>query len=348
MATIYTDTDATLDLVRGRKVAVIGYGSQGHAHALNLKDSGVDVRVGLHEASKSRQKAQAAGVRVVSVAEAAREADLIMVLTPDEKQRKIYEEEIAPHLSAGKALFFAHGFNIHYGQIKPPPEVDVVLIAPKAPGHMVRRLFEGGQGTPALIAVHQDASGQAKELGLSYARGIGATRAAVLETTFREETETDLFGEQTVLCGGITSLVLAGYDTLVEAGYQPESAYFECLHELKLIVDMMYEGGLGWMRHSISDTAEYGDYTRGPRVVTEETRAQMKKILREIQTGQFAREWILENQAGRPAFEKLRAEGKSHPIEEVGRRMRELMSWLRDSRKDSSEAPRKPRPAAQA
>ena len=348
MAIIYTDKDATLDLVRGRKVAIVGYGSQGHVHALNLKDSGVDVRVGLPEASKSRPKAQAAGLSVLTVAEAAREADLIMVLAPDEKQKKIYEDEIAPHLTPGKALFFAHGFNIHYGQIKPPPEVDVVLIAPKAPGHMVRRLFEGGQGTPALIAVQQDASGQAKALGLSYARALGATRAAVLETTFREETETDLFGEQTVLCGGITSLVVAGYDTLVEAGYQPESAYFECLHELKLIVDMMYEGGLGWMRHSISDTAEYGDYTRGPRVVTEETRAQMKKILREIQTGQFAREWILENQAGRPAFDKLRAEGKAHPIEEVGKRMRELMSWLRDARKDSSEAPRKPRPAAQA
>ena len=271
-----------------------------------------------------------------------------MVLAPDEKQRKIYEEDIAPHLTAGKALFFAHGFNIHYGQIKPPPEVDVVLIAPKAPGHMVRRLFESGQGTPALIAVQQDASGQAKALGLSYARGIGATRAAVLETTFREETETDLFGEQTVLCGGISSLVVAGYETLVEAGYQPESAYFECLHELKLIVDMMYEGGLGWMRYSISDTAEYGDYSRGPRIVNESVRAEMKKILREIQTGQFAREWILENQAGRPSFDKLRAEAKAHPIEEVGRRIRELMSWLRDAKKDSSEAPRKPRPAAQA
>ena len=348
MATIYTDKDATLDLIRTRKVAVIGYGSQGHAHALNLKDSGVDVRVGLHEASKSRQKAQAAGLRVLSVADAAREADLIMILTPDEKQRSIYEQEIAPHLAEGKALFFAHGFNIHYGQIKPPPEVDVVLIAPKAPGHMVRRLYESGQGTPALIAVQQDPSGGAKALGLSYARGIGATRAAVLETTFKEETETDLFGEQTVLCGGITSLVLAGYDTLVEAGYQPESAFFECLHELKLIVDMMYEGGLGWMRYSISDTAEYGDYTRGPRIVTEETRAEMKRILREIQTGKFAREWILENQAGRPSFDKLRSEGKAHPIEEVGRRMRELMSWLRDAKKDSSEAPRKNRPAAQA
>ncbi|OLD31687.1 MAG: ketol-acid reductoisomerase [Myxococcales bacterium 13_1_40CM_2_68_15] len=348
MAIIYTDKDATLDLVRGRKVAIVGYGSQGHAHALNLKDSGVDVRVGLPEASKSRPKAQAAGLSVLTVAEAAREADLIMVLAPDEKQKKIYEDEIAPHLTPGKALFFAHGFNIHYGQIKPPPEVDVVLIAPKAPGHMVRRLFEGGQGTPALIAVQQDASGQAKALGLSYARGIGATRAAVLETTFREETETDLFGEQTVLCGGITSLVLAGYETLVEAGYQPESAYFECLHELKLIVDMMYEGGLGWMRYSISDTAEYGDYTRGPRVVNETVRAEMKNILREIQTGRFAREWILENQAGRPSFEKLRAEGKAHPIEEVGRKIRELMSWLRDAKKEAGEAGRKPRPAAQA
>jgi len=347
MATIYTDKDATLDLVRGRKVAVIGYGSQGHAHALNLKDSGVDVRVGLHAASKSRQKAQAAGVRVLTVAEAAREADLIMILTPDEKQRKIFAEEIEPHLTAGKALFFAHGFNIHYGQIQPPAGVDVVLIAPKAPGHMVRRLFESGQGTPALIAVQQDASGKAKELGLSYAKALGATRAAVLETTFKEETETDLFGEQTVLCGGITSLVLAGYETLVEAGYQPESAFFECLHELKLIVDMMYEGGLGWMRYSVSDTAEYGDYSRGPRVINEGVRAEMKKILREIQTGQFAREWILENQAGRPSFEKLRQEGKAHPIEEVGRRMRELMSWLRDAKKDSSEAPRK-RPSATA
>src|SRR3954469_5308847 len=329
MATIYTDKDATLDLVRGRKVAIVGYGSQGHAHALNLKDSGVDVRVGLPEASKSRPKAQAAGVRVVTVAEAAREADLFMVLAPDEKQRRIYEDEIAPHLSAGKALFFAHGFNIHYGQIKPPADVDVVLIAPKAPGHMVRRLFESGQGTPALIAVQQDPSGQAKALGLSYARGIGATRAAVLETTFKEETETDLFGEQSVLCGGITSLVVAGYDTLVEAGYQPESAYFECLHELKLIVDMMYEGGLGWMRHSISDTAEYGDYTRGPRLIDETVRERMKKILSDVQDGSFAREWILENQAGRPVFDKLRERGRKHPIEEVGRRLREMMSWLR-------------------
>ncbi len=328
MATIYTDKDATLDLIRGRKVAVVGYGSQGHAHALNLRDSGVDVRVALHEASKSRQKAQAAGIRVLSVAEAAREADLIMILTPDEKQRKIYAEEIEPHLGAGKALFFAHGFNIHYGQIKPPEGVDVVLIAPKAPGHMVRRLYEAGQGTPALIAIHQDASGKAKELGLSYARALGATRAAVLETTFKEETETDLFGEQTVLCGGITSLVLAGYETLVEAGYQPESAFFECLHELKLIVDMMYEGGLGWMRYSVSDTAEYGDYSRGPRVINESVRAEMKKILREIQTGQFAREWIMENKAGRPVFNAMRRRERDHSIEQVGKRLRSLMSWI--------------------
>ncbi len=335
MANIYYDKDANLDLIKSRKVAVIGYGSQGHAHALNLKESGVDVRVGLPEGSKSRAKAQAAGVKVMTVAEAAREADLVMILAPDEKQKKIYDEEIAKHLGRGKALFFAHGFNIHYGPIKPPAEVDVVLIAPKAPGHMVRRLYQSGQGTPALIAVHHDASSHAKALGLSYARALGATRAAVLETTFKEETETDLFGEQTVLCGGITSLVMAGFETLVEAGYQPESAYFECLHEMKLIVDMMYEGGVGWMRYSISDTAEYGDYTRGPRVITDETRAEMKKILREIQSGAFAREWILENQAGRPMFEKLREQGRAHPIEEVGRRLREMMSWLRDAKKES-------------
>src|SRR5437899_3750016 len=328
MAIIYTDKDATLDLVRGRKVAIVGYGSQGHAHALNLKDSGVDVRVGLPEASKSRPKAQAAGLSVLTVAEAAREADLIMVLAPDEKQRRIYEEEISPHLTAGKALFFAHGFNIHYGQIKPPPEVDVVLIAPKAPGHMVRRLFEGGQGTPALIAVQQDASGEAKALGLSYARGIGATRAGVLETTFEEETETDLFGEQTVLCGGVTALVRAGYETLVEAGYQPESAYFETLHELKLIVDLMYEQGMAGMRYSISDTAEYGDYTRGPRIVTAETKAEMKRILAEIQDGSFAEEWIGENREGRKRLHELRYAARHHPIEDVGAELRDMMPFI--------------------
>jgi ketol-acid reductoisomerase len=340
MAQLYYDKDARPELIQAKKVAIIGYGSQGHAHALNLRDSGVDVRVGLHASSKSRAKAQRAGLRVVAVAQAATEADVIMILTPDEVQKKVFEAEIAPYLSRGKAVFFAHGFNIHYGQVRPSADVDVILVAPKAPGHLVRRLYEEGQGTPALIAVHQDASGNARALGLSYARALGATRAGVLETTFREETETDLFGEQAVLCGGISSLVRAGYDTLVEAGYQPESAYFECLHELKLIVDLMYEGGLAWMRHSISDTAEFGDYTRGDRIIGEAARAEMKKILREIQSGHFAREWILENQAGRPVFDKLREQGKAHPIEEVGRRLRDTMSWIRDARKDSSESAR--------
>jgi ketol-acid reductoisomerase len=334
-ATLYYDKDTTLDLVKGKKVAIIGYGSQGHAHALNLKDSGVDVRVGLHATSKSRGKAQGAGLKVVSVSDAAKEADVVMILAPDQSQKEIYDGNIAQHMTKGKALMFGHGFNIHYGQVRPPPDVDVMLVAPKAPGHLVRRLYQEGQGTPGLIAVHQDATGQAKQLGLSYARGIGLTRAGVLETTFKEETETDLFGEQVVLCGGITALVEAGYETLVEAGYKPESAYFECLHELKLIVDLMYEGGLGWMRHSISDTAEYGDYTRGPRIVTEETRKEMKRILREIQNGSFAREWISENQAGRPVFEKLREEQRQHPIEEVGRKLREMMPWIK--RRDSSD-----------
>jgi ketol-acid reductoisomerase len=342
MAEIYYDRDASLESIRGRRVAIVGYGSQGHAHALNLRDSGVDVRVGLHDMSRSRTKAQASGLRVLSVADAAREADLIMILAPDQTQKQIYDNEIVPHLTRGKALFFAHGFNIHYGQIRPPPGIDVVLIAPKAPGHLVRRLYQEGQGTPALIAVHQDASGKAHELGLAYARALGVTRAGVLETTFKEETETDLFGEQAVLCGGVTALVQAGFDTLVEAGYQEESAYFECLHELKLIVDLMYEGGMAWMRHSISDTAEYGDYTRGPRIVGEAARAEMKKILRDIQTGVFAREWILENQAGHPVFDKLREEGKAHRIEDVGARLRAMMSWIRNTRKDSSE----PQPAA--
>jgi ketol-acid reductoisomerase len=335
MATIYYDKDTNADLLRARKVAILGYGSQGHAHALNLKDSGMDVRVGLHATSKSRAKAQGAGVKVLSVADACKEADVIMVLAPDQTQKSIYDNDIAPHLTKGKALFFAHGFNIHYGQIQPPADVDVLLIAPKSPGHMVRRLYQDGVGTPALIAIHQDATGQAKALGLSYARALGVARAGVLETTFKEETETDLFGEQAVLCGGATALVLAGYETLVEAGYQPESAYFECLHELKLIVDMMYEGGLGWMRHSVSDTAEYGDYTRGPRIVTDATKVEMRKILREIQTGAFAREWILENQANRPMFDKLREEGRDHPLEAVGRKVRAMMPWLK--KKDSSE-----------
>jgi ketol-acid reductoisomerase len=337
MATIYYDKDASLDLLKKRKVAVIGYGSQGHAHALNLKDSGVDVRVGLHAGTRSRAKAEGAGLRVVDVATAAREADAIMVLIPDQTQKKVYDAEVAPHLSKGKALLFAHGFNIHFGQVRPPPDVDVLLVAPKGPGHLVRRQFQDGRGIPCLVAVHQDATGQAKALGLAYARAIGGTRAGVLETTFKEETETDLFGEQAVLCGGASALVKAGFEVLVEAGYQPESAYFECLHELKLIVDLMYEGGLAWMRHSISDTAEYGDYTRGPRIVNAQTKDEMRKILKEIQSGQFAKEFILENQVGRPTFDKYREAEAAHPIEDVGRRLRDMMSWIRDAKKDSSD-----------
>lgn len=326
MANVYYDADQALILAR--KIAVLGYGSQGHAHALNLKESGADVRVGLRSDSASRSSAEAAGLSVVSPEKACEEADLIMVLVPDQNQKDLYDEVIAERLSDGDALFFAHGFNIHYGLIRPPANVDVVMVAPKAPGHLVRRTYEEGGGTPALVAVHQDASGKAKELGLSYAQGIGSTRAGVLETTFREETETDLFGEQAVLCGGLTSLILAGYETLVEAGYQPESAYFECLHELKLIIDLIYEGGISRMRYSISDTAEYGDLTRGPRVVTEETKVEMKRILSEIQSGKFATEWVLENQAGRPHFEALRRQGAEHPIESVGAELREMMPWL--------------------
>lgn len=326
MANVYYDADAAL--ISARKIAVLGYGSQGHAHSLNLKESGADVRVGLRPESASRAEAEAAGLRVVTPEEACEEADLIMVLVPDQTQKSLYDEVIGDRLNDGDALFFAHGFNIHYGLIRPPANVDVVMVAPKAPGHLVRRTYEEGGGTPALVAVHQDASGKARELGLSYAQGIGATRAGVLETTFREETETDLFGEQAVLCGGLTSLILAGYETLVEAGYQPESAYFECLHELKLIIDLIYEGGISRMRYSISDTAEYGDLTRGPRVVTEETKAEMKQILDEIQSGKFATEWVLENQAGRPHFEALRRRGAEHPIETVGAELRKMMPWL--------------------
>jgi ketol-acid reductoisomerase len=336
-ATIYYDKDANLDLLKKRKIAVIGYGSQGHAHALNLRDSGVDVRVGLAAGSKSKAKAEGAGLRVVTVAEAAKEADVVMVLLPDQTAKAVYEAEIAQHMTKGKALLFAHGFNIHFGQVRPPADVDVMLVAPKGPGHLVRRQYQDGRGIPCLIAVHQDATGQAKQVGLAYAKGIGGARAGVLETTFKEETETDLFGEQAVLCGGASALVKAGYEVLVEAGYQPESAYFECLHELKLIVDLMYEGGLAWMRHSISDTAEYGDYTRGPRIVTEQTKDEMRKILKEIQGGHFAKEFILENQLGRPVFDKLREAEKAHPIEEVGKRLRDMMSWIREAKKDSSD-----------
>lgn len=328
MATIYYDDDADLSLIASKKVAVLGYGSQGHAHALNLRDSGVDVRVGLRPGSATAARAEADGLTVTSVAEACKQADVIMVLVPDQVQKALYEAEIEPNLSDGDALFFAHGFNVHFGLIRPPAGVDVVMVAPKGPGHLVRRTYLEGKGTPSLLAVHQDATGNAHDLGKSYAKALGATRAGLLETTFKEETETDLFGEQVVLCGGLTSLVMAGFETLVEAGYQPESAYFECLHELKLIVDLMYEGGISWMRHSISDTAEYGDLTRGPRIVDERTRAEMRKILEEIQSGRFATEWVLENQAGKPHFEALRARGRQHPIEEVGRHLRKMMPWL--------------------
>jgi ketol-acid reductoisomerase len=337
MATIYYDKDANLDLLKKRKVAIIGYGSQGHAHALNLRDSGVDVRVGLGAGSRSKAKAEGAGLRVLPVSEAAKEADVVMVLIPDQTQKRVYDAEIAPHMTKGKALLFAHGFNIHFKQIVPSEDVDVLLVAPKGPGHLVRRQYQDGRGIPCLIAVHQDATGQAKALGLAYAKGIGGSRAGVLETTFKEETETDLFGEQAVLCGGASALVKAGYEVLVEAGYQPESAYFECLHELKLIVDLMYEGGLAWMRHSISDTAEYGDYTRGPRVVTSQTKDEMRRILKEIQSGAFAKEFIVENLVGRPTFEKFREAERAHPIEEVGKRLRDMMSWIREAKKDSSD-----------
>jgi ketol-acid reductoisomerase len=329
MVEIFYDDDADLALVQGRRVAVLGYGSQGHAHALNLRDSGVDVRIGLPETSKSRAAAEAEGLRVVTPSEACAEADLIMVLAPDTVQRHLYKDAIEPNLSDGDAIFFGHGFNIRFGYITAPANVDVCMVAPKGPGHLVRRQFQEGRGVPCLVAVEQDASGNAMALSLSYSKGIGGTRPGTLKTTFTEETETDLFGEQAVLCGGVSALVQAGFETLTEAGYQPEAAYFECLHELKLIVDLMYEGGLSKMRWSISDTAEYGDYSRGPRVVNAETKAEMKRILGEIQDGTFAREWIAEDDAGRPQFDKWRAEGAAHPIEAVGAKLRGLMSWIR-------------------
>jgi ketol-acid reductoisomerase len=328
MATIYYDSDADLSLIQGRKIAVLGYGSQGHAHALSLHDSGCEVRVGLPEQSRSRAKAQAAGLTVESPADACAWADVIMVLTPDTTQRALYAEAIAPHLNAGDALFFAHGFNIHFGYITPPADVDVAMVAPKAPGHLVRRQYEAGQGTPVLVAVAQDATGKAWDLARSYARAIGGTKAGALVTTFQEETESDLFGEQAVLCGGVTELVNAGFETLVSAGYQPEVAYFECLHELKLIVDLMYEGGIGWMRYSVSDTAEYGDLTRGPRVIGEPSRQAMAKLLADIRSGEFAREWVAEDDNGRPNFERLRAAAADSEIERVGRPLRQMMSWL--------------------
>ncbi|HUG10188.1 MAG TPA: ketol-acid reductoisomerase [Opitutaceae bacterium] len=329
MANIYYDKDAKLPLIRGKNVAIIGYGSQGHAHALNLKESGVDVRVGLAPTSKSRAKAKKAGLRVGTVDAVSKWADVIMVLVPDTTQASLYKESIAPHLTAGKMLMFAHGFNIRFGTIKPPRDVDVAMVAPKGPGHRVREVFVEGGGVPALVAVHQDATGKAKALALSYARGIGSTRAGVLETTFTEETETDLFGEQAVLCGGASELVKAGFKTLVDAGYQPEIAYFECLHELKLIVDLMYRGGLNYMRYSVSDTAEWGDYVSGPRVVTKETQKEMKRILADIQSGKFARRWIAENnQHGRKTINKYRNRERTQKLEVVGAKLRGMMPFL--------------------
>jgi ketol-acid reductoisomerase len=325
---IYYDDDADLSIIQGRKVAVIGYGSQGHAHSLSLRDSGVEVRIGLQEGSKSRAKAADEGLTVGTPAEVSAWADVIMILAPDTKQRFIYADDIAPNLKPGDAIFFGHGFNIRYGLITPPSDVDVAMVAPKGPGHLVRRQFVDGKGVPCLIAVEQDASGGAKALALSYAAAIGGARAGVIETTFTEETETDLFGEQAVLCGGAAALVQTGFEVLTEAGYAPEIAYFECLHELKLIVDLMYEGGIANERFSISDTAEYGDLTRGPRVITSATKDEMRKILGEIQDGSFAREWVAEDDAGRPNFSRLQKEGQEHPIEEVGEKLRGLMSWV--------------------
>lgn len=328
MAGVYYDKDADASIIASRKVAVIGYGSQGHAHALNLKDSGVDVRVGLREGSASAAKATEAGLRVTSIDQAAGEADLIMILLPDTEQQAVYEEYIAPHLKEGDALFFAHGFNIRFDLIVAPPGVDVAMVAPKGPGHLVRRTYTESGGVPCLIAVAQDASGKARDIALSYAGAIGGARAGVLETTFAEETETDLFGEQVVLCGGLTALVQSGFETLVEAGYQPESAYFECLHELKLIVDLMYEQGISGMRYSISDTAEYGDLTRGPRIINESVKKEMKVILDEIRSGAFAKEWVAESRSGRANYKALQAEGRAHQIERVGEELRAMMPWI--------------------
>jgi ketol-acid reductoisomerase len=329
LAKIYYDTDADLSYLDGKKVAILGYGSQGHAHALNLRDSGCDVRVGLYKGSKSWTVAEQDGLKVTTVDQAATEADVMMVVVPDTSQRALYEECIKPGLKAGDMLMFAHGFNIHHHQVVPPPDIDVTMIAPKGPGHLVRSTFQAGAGVPALIAVHQDATGKAKDKALAYGKALGASRAGVLETTFAEETETDNFGEQAVLCGGLSALIKAGYETLVEAGYQPEVAYFECCHELKLIIDLIYEGGLARMRYSISDTAEFGDYYAGPQVVNESVKDAMRKLLHDIQDGTFARTWILENQAGRPNFQARREIEARHPIEKVGSELRSMMTWLK-------------------
>jgi len=337
LATMFHDSDADLSVIQGRSVAILGFGSQGHAHALSLRDSGVDVRVGLPEGSKSRAKAEAQGLRVLTPYEACEEADLIMVLTPDPSQRKLYAEAIEPNLVPGDALFFAHGFNIRYGYITPPEGVDVALVAPKGPGHLVRREYAEGRGVPVLVAVEQDASGKAWDLALAYAKGIGGLRAGGIKTTFTEETETDLFGEQSVLCGGASALIQAGFETLTEAGYQPEVAYFECLHELKLIVDLMYEGGIAKQRWSISDTAEYGDYVSGPRVIDAAVKANMKSVLDDIQTGAFADRFIADQDAGAPEFLALREKGAQHPIEAVGHELRGLMSWVKSHDDDYVE-----------
>ncbi|MGI6361738.1 MAG: ketol-acid reductoisomerase [Bacillota bacterium] len=329
MVKIYYDNDANLSLLQDKKIAIIGYGSQGHAHALNLRDSGLDVVVGQRTGGGGYKRAVADGMTVMSVAEAAAAADYIQMLVPDEAAAKIYREEILPNLKPGKVLGFAHGFNIHFNQIMPPQDIDVVMIAPKSPGHLVRRTYTEGAGTPALIAIYQDATGNAHDMAMAYAKGIGTTRAGVIETTFKEETETDLFGEQVVLCGGLSHLITAGFETLVEAGYQPEVAYFECLHETKLIVDLMYEAGISMMRYSISDTAEWGDLVTGPRIITEETKEEMRQVLTEIQDGVFAREWLLENQAGRPVFKALEKQGEEHQIEQVGKKLRSMMTWLK-------------------
>ena len=329
---IFHDKDATLEPLKGKKIAIIGYGSQGHAHALNLRDSGLDVRVGLRPDSASKAKAEKAGLRVIDTATAAREADVIMVLVPDEQGAEIFERDVLPGLKPGKYLAWGHGFNIHFKKVVPPADVNVFMVAPKGPGHLVRSEYEKGRGVPCLLAIAQDPSGDTKKVGLAYAKGIGGTRAAVLETTFKEETETDLFGEQAVLCGGLTELIRAGYETLVAAGYSPEMAYFECLHEVKLIVDLIYEGGIANMRYSISNTAEYGDMTRGKRVITDDTRKAMKAILGDIQSGKFAEEWMTEHRCGQPHFRELRKEASKHPIEEVGARLRGLMPWLASDR----------------
>lgn len=329
MMKIYYCQDANFEVLKGKTIAIIGYGSQGHAHALNLKESGANVVVGLYEGSKSRAKAEVDGLTVKAVAEAVKAADIVMILIPDEKQAGVYKTSIQPNLKPGAALAFAHGFNIHFSQIIPPANVDVFLVAPKGPGHLVRRVYQEGKGVPCLFSVYQDHTGQAREIALAYAKGIGGTRAGTIETTFKDETETDLFGEQAVLCGGTSELIKAGFETLVEAGYPPEMAYFECLHELKLIVDLIYEGGLARMRYSVSDTAEYGDYSIGKRIITDETRKEMKKVLTEIQDGTFARNWILENQSNRASFSAIRRKEAEHPVEVVGKELRSMMSWLR-------------------